>query len=190
MITSAGVRAENPTLAYLHTRCNPLPNHRYNSHPPSQPLSPSYLFAHRSDQRFFNDLFVPFGFLMFNGFDFLGRMLSGIFPINNDKKKLKGFLTLGCAVRVVFFPLFLLCNVSGTQLTVAFDNDFFPIAFMSIFAVSNGYISSLCMMLGPQLVPPEEQELAGNVMIFFLSAGLMAGSALSFVDLKIATDEW
>ena len=139
--------------------------------------------------RFFNDLFVPFGFLLFNGFDFLGRTLAGLFPIDN-KNNLKRLVTIGCIARVIFFPLFLLSNVSGTQLPVVFDDDFLPMLFMFFFALSNGYISSLCMMLGPQLVSPEDQELAGNVMIFFLSAGLMAGSAFSFVDLKIATDEW
>ena len=142
-----------------------------------------------TSNRFFNDLFVPFGFLLFNGFDFLGRSLAGLFPIEN-KNHLKRLLSLGCIARVIFFPLFLLCNVSGTRLAIVFDDDFLPMLFMFFFALSNGYISSLCMMLGPQLVSPEDQELAGNVMIFFLSAGLMAGSAFSFVDLKIVTDEW
>jgi len=142
-----------------------------------------------TSNRFFNDLFIPFGFLVFNGFDFLGRSLAGIYSIE-DKTKLKRLVSIGSLLRVVFFPLFMLCNVSGTQLVVTFDSDFFPLIFMVVFALSNGYISSLCMMLGPQLVSPEDQELAGNVMIFFLSAGLMAGSAFSFVDLKIATDKW
>ena len=139
--------------------------------------------------RFFNELFVPFSFLLFNGFDLVGRVVPAYIDISKTKK-VKTFVSVASCCRVIFFPLFLLCNVKGTQLPVVFKSDIFPIMFMVLFAFSNGLISSLCMMLGPQLVNISEQELTGNVMIFFLSFGLLSGSCLSFVNYKIGTGSW
>ncbi|GMI00666.1 hypothetical protein TrST_g8808 [Triparma strigata] len=141
-----------------------------------------------SSARFHNDLFVPFSFLIFNTFDFLGRVIPGFFV--PSVKSLQRGTVIASLARFVFFPLFLLCNVKGTQLPTPFSNDFFPIFIMLLFALSNGSTSSYSMMLGPQLVPASEQELTGTVMIFFLSSGLMAGSAMSFICLKIGTGEW
>ncbi|GMH71456.1 hypothetical protein TrLO_g3897 [Triparma laevis f. longispina] len=141
-----------------------------------------------SDNRFYNDLFVPFSFLMFNTFDFFGRVIPGFFSTSN--KTLQRGTVIASLIRFVFFPLFLLCNVKGTELPITFNSDFYPIFFMMLFALTNGATSSFAMMLGPQLVPANEQELTGTVMIFFLSAGLMAGSAISFICLRVGTGEW
>ena len=89
--------------------------------------------------------------------------------------------------RTVFFFLFLLCNVDGTVLPVVFKNDFFPIAIMLLFALSNGLVSSYGMMRGPQLVAANDQSLAGNIMILLLTFGLFCGSSFSFVCIKIST---
>jgi len=138
--------------------------------------------------RFFNDLFVPFSFLMFNLFDFVGRVVPGFFDV--DEKALKRGTVTFSLLRFVFFPLFLLCNVKGTILPTLFASDAFPLVIMAFFAFTNGLTSSYSMMLGPQLVQAKDQELTGTVMIFMLSSGLMMGSALSFVCLKISTGNW
>jgi hypothetical protein len=129
-----------------------------------------------TDERFFNDLFVPFFFVMFNVGDFLGRIIAGHFPPILTPKNI---LFAGMA-RTVFIPLFLLCNLSNSQLPVVFKSDVFPILFMLFFALSNGYVSSTCMQMGPAMVPSSEAPLTGTIMIFCLTAGLMGGAVLSF----------
>lgn len=127
-------------------------------------------------ERFFNDLFVPFFFVLFNLGDFMGRVVAGHFaPVFTAKN----IWIAGC-LRAVFIPLFLLCNLSNSQLPVLFHSDAWPVIFMVLFALSNGYVSSTCMQMGPAMVPSSDAPLAGTIMIFCLTAGLMSGAALSF----------
>lgn len=130
----------------------------------------------QTNERFFNDLFVPFLFVLFNIGDFSGRILAATFPYFTAEN-----IWLPSAARCIFYPLFLLCNIKGTKLPVVFQSDFWPILFMIAFGTSNGYVSSCSMMLGPTIVSPQDAPLAGNIMIFCLTAGLMAGSTLAFV---------
>lgn len=129
-----------------------------------------------TDERFFNDLFVPFFFVLFNLGDFLGRVIAGYFtPIFTPKN----IWIAGC-MRLIFIPLFLLCNLSNSQLPVIFTSDAWPVIFMIFFALSNGYVSSTCMQMGPAMVPSSDAPLAGTIMIFCLTAGLMGGAVVSF----------
>lgn len=126
--------------------------------------------------RFTNDLYVPFFFVMFNLFDLLGRLAAGafnhIFTAQN--------IWMPAAARIIFFPMFLLCNISGSQLPVVFKNDAWPIVFMMFFALSNGYVASSCMMLGGSIVEAKESALAGTIMVFALTFGLLCGAMTSF----------
>mmetsp|Transcript_23420 Transcript_23420/g.73451 ORF Transcript_23420/g.73451 Transcript_23420/m.73451 type:complete len:483 (-) Transcript_23420:66-1514(-) len=137
--------------------------------------------------RYQNQLFVPVSFLIFNAFDFAGRSLPGFEWAANLSPKTTAYLT---AARSIFVPLFLLCHVDGTQLTVVFDNDAWPMIFMILFALSNGWLASIAMMQGPGLVPVADQELAGTMMLFFLTLGLFTGACLSFIFQYIATGSW
>lgn len=132
--------------------------------------------------RFNNDLFIPFMFLLFNVFDFIGRVLAGV----NQLGLTPDTVLIAVACRVIFVPLFLFCNVSGSQLPVLFRSDAFPIIFMILFALSNGYLSTLSMMFGPTMVSARHSNLAGTIMIFCLTFGLLSGSTLSFVMLLIS----
>lgn len=132
--------------------------------------------------RFNNDLFVPFFFLLFNLFDFCGRILAGI----NQLGFTADTVWIAVACRVIFIPLFLFCNISGSQLPVLFHSDVFPIIFMILFALSNGYLSTLSMMFGPTMVSSRHANLAGTIMVFCLTLGLLSGSALSFLMLVIS----
>lgn len=54
-------------------------------------------------------------------------------------------------LRTVFIPLFMLCNVEPrNNLPVIFAHDAWYIVFMIFFALSNGYLASLCMCFGPK----------------------------------------
>nr|XP_054759282.1 equilibrative nucleoside transporter 1-like [Lytechinus pictus] len=129
--------------------------------------------------------FTPiFCFLLFNALDYLGRSLSFIqLPSQNHM----GVVSLLVILRLGFFPLFALCNVSpeSRDSDVVFTHDAYPIVFMFFFALSNGYLGSLCMMYGPKFVKPEHQETAGNMMAFFLVLGLATGSAISVLVIYV-----
>lgn len=54
-------------------------------------------------------------------------------------------------LRVIFIPLFMLCNVQSRKyLPVVFSHDAWYIVFMIFFSISNGYLASLCMCFGPK----------------------------------------
>lgn len=55
-----------------------------------------------------------------------------------------------CVIRTVFLPLFVFCNALPRNHDLSyFREDYFPMVFMGLFAISNGYLGSLCMMYGP-----------------------------------------
>lgn len=59
-------------------------------------------------------------------------------------------LPILCFFRIIFLPLFAFCNaLPRSNSPVFFHEDYFPIVFMVLFAISNGYLGSLCMMYGP-----------------------------------------
>ncbi|NXK46457.1 S29A1 protein, partial [Chauna torquata] len=124
--------------------------------------------------------FIPVScFLMFNVFDWTGRSLTALFTWPGKDSCL---LPAMVALRVIFIPLFMLCNVKPRHyLPVIFSHDAWYIIFMIIFSFSNGYLASLCMCFGPKKVPAHEAETAGAIMAFFLSLGLALGAAISFL---------
>ena len=61
------------------------------------------------------------------------------------------YLVLGFSLlRFAFVPLFMYCNVEHNSLKTVFDSDAYYIVFMVLFGLSNGYISTLCMIYGPR----------------------------------------
>lgn len=123
--------------------------------------------------------FIPVScFLLFNVCDWSGRSLTALFMWPHKDSLI---LPVSILSRVVFIPLFMLCNVQPRlHLPVYFHHDGIFIAFIVLFAFSNGYLASLCMCYGPQNVLPHEAETAGAIMAFFLSLGLALGAGLSF----------
>lgn len=124
--------------------------------------------------------FIPVScFLLFNVMDWAGRSLTAVcmWPGKDSI-----WLPILVGLRVVFIPLFMLCNVQPRVIsqTVWFSHDAWYIIFMIIFSFSNGYLASLCMCFGPKKVSQHEAETAGAIMAFFLSLGLALGAAVSF----------
>ncbi|XP_073690931.1 equilibrative nucleoside transporter 1a [Garra rufa] len=126
-----------------------------------------------------NRYFIPVScFLLFNMMDWAGRSLTAVcmWPGKDSI-----WLPILVIARVVFVPLFMLCNVVPRyNLPVVFAHDAWYIIFMILFSFSNGYLASLCMCFGPKKVSQHEAETAGAIMAFFLSLGLAVGAALSF----------
>uniref|UniRef100_A0A8C3FZI9 Solute carrier family 29 member 1 (Augustine blood group) n=1 Tax=Cyclopterus lumpus TaxID=8103 RepID=A0A8C3FZI9_CYCLU len=123
--------------------------------------------------------FIPVScFLLFNLCDWAGRSLTAfcMWP-----RKDSVVLPVSILCRLIFVPLFMLCNVHPRlHLPIFFHHDGWFIFFIILFAFSNGYLASLCMCFGPKNVRPHEAETAGAIMAFFLSLGLALGAALSF----------
>ncbi|NXD26959.1 S29A1 protein, partial [Spelaeornis formosus] len=124
--------------------------------------------------------FIPVScFLLFNVFDWTGRSLTALFTWPGKDSYL---LPVMVVLRVIFVPLFMLCNVKPRNyMPLVFSHDAWYIIFMIFFSISNGYLASLCMCFGPKKVLAHEAETAGAVMAFFLSLGLALGAAISFL---------
>nr|XP_033792485.1 equilibrative nucleoside transporter 1 [Geotrypetes seraphini]XP_033792486.1 equilibrative nucleoside transporter 1 [Geotrypetes seraphini]XP_033792488.1 equilibrative nucleoside transporter 1 [Geotrypetes seraphini]XP_033792489.1 equilibrative nucleoside transporter 1 [Geotrypetes seraphini]XP_033792490.1 equilibrative nucleoside transporter 1 [Geotrypetes seraphini]XP_033792491.1 equilibrative nucleoside transporter 1 [Geotrypetes seraphini]XP_033792492.1 equilibrative nucleoside transpo len=127
-----------------------------------------------------NGYFIPVScFLLFNLCDWAGRSLTAICMWPGKDSYLLHILVIA---RLIFIPLFMLCNVHPRQyLPVFLEHDAYYILIMIVFAFSNGYLASLCMCFGPKKVLPHEAETAGAIMAFFLSLGLALGAAFSFL---------
>jgi equilibrative nucleoside transporter 1/2/3 len=130
-----------------------------------------------------DDIFVAFHFLIFNMFDWVGR----IFPLSSWLRTSNPtLLTFYSLVRTLFIPLFLFCNVVATDKTlpVLVNSDFAYVVLLMVFSLTNGWIGSLCMMAIPDLSSlgtPEEKSLGGSIMSFCLCIGLAIGGVSSFV---------
>ncbi|XP_046388448.1 equilibrative nucleoside transporter 2 [Ischnura elegans] len=131
-----------------------------------------------------NVYFVPvIGYLLFSTFDYAGRILSGWLIWPREKGWLVALLS---TARIVFIPLLLLCNAQPrNNLPVLIDSDIAYIAIMILFALSNGYLANISLVLVPRCVDASEQEAAASLMAGFLGIGLSCGSFLSILLVKI-----
>ncbi|EPS27541.1 hypothetical protein PDE_02484 [Penicillium oxalicum 114-2] len=127
---------------------------------------------------FDSSIFIPLAFLFWNVGDLAGRVLVS-YPGLSLAHRPKVALTLTIA-RVVFVPLYLLCNVNGSGAAVKSDF-FYLVVVQLLFGVTNGYLASSCMMGASVWVAADEREAAGGFMSMMLVAGLAAGSFLSFL---------
>ncbi|XP_071715086.1 equilibrative nucleotide transporter 8-like [Rutidosis leptorrhynchoides] len=108
----------------------------------------------------------------FNVGDFFGKCLTAIYvPIES-----KGAIWC-CLVRVLFYPLFVGC-IHGPK----WMHSEGPVIVLTLMlGTSNGYLTSVLMILAPKLVPIEESEVVGIAMETFLVVGLVVGSAFTWL---------
>ncbi|KNC51900.1 equilibrative nucleoside transporter [Thecamonas trahens ATCC 50062] len=99
--------------------------------------------------------------------DFVGRSLPGWMEASLPDELLGGAI----ASRAIFVPLFVL---QVAPRVIASDGVAFCV--MAVFAVSNGYCGSLCMIRGPEAARTNaDKELAGMIMVASLTSGLTLG---------------
>ena len=82
----------------------------------------------------------------------------------------------------------MLCNTVPeirSNLPVLFPSDTIYILLMTVFAVTNGYLTSVVMVAAPRRVAANHQETAANLMAGILGLGLAAGAALSAILVKV-----
>ena len=123
--------------------------------------------------------FVPLAFLLWNAGDFLGRLITLVPRIAASVEYPRAIFTI-TILRIVFIPLYLLCNVNGRGAAVHSDA-FYLLMVQFPFGLSNGFVGSICMMGASHWVAADEREAAGGFMGFMLVAGLTVGSFLSFL---------
>lgn len=132
--------------------------------------------------------FSSLHFLVFNIGDWFGRYLCS-FPqlLVWCARKLLVF----SLARTLFIPLFLACNLhrdaSSPSTPPIINSDVLFMLLLFAFGLSNGYVSSLCLMAAPSLEHnprlkgrKEDVDLAAPIASFCIVGGLVLGSILSF----------
>ena len=66
-----------------------------------------------------------------------------------------------------------------------FESDVAYIMIMLMFSVSSGYLATICMMSGPQMVRGEEAGTAASLLVAMLGIGLGSGAFLSNFFVKL-----
>jgi equilibrative nucleoside transporter 1/2/3 len=107
----------------------------------------------------------------YNVFDLVGKSLTAAYLLQNEKVAIGG-----CAVRLLFFPLFYGC-LHGP----AFFRTEIPVTILTcLLGLTNGYLTSVLMILAPKVVQLQHAETAGIVLVLFLVFGLAIGSVVSW----------
>ncbi|CAN8235779.1 unnamed protein product [Cochlearia groenlandica] len=107
----------------------------------------------------------------FNVFDLVGKSLTAVFMLGDEK-----IAVGGCIARLLFYPLFWGCLHGPVFLRTEI-----PVTILtSLLGLTNGYFTSVFMILAPKSVPLQHSETAGIVMVLFLVIGLASGSVLAW----------
>lgn len=107
----------------------------------------------------------------YNVFDLVGKVLTSVYLLENSKVAIGGTIA-----RLLFFPLFYGC-LHGP----AFFRTEIPVTILTcLLGLSNGYLTSVLMILAPKVVPLQHAETAGILIVLFLVVGLAAGSIVSW----------
>lgn len=123
-------------------------------------------------------IFIPTAFLLWNIGDLVGRLVT-LWPKISLTHYPFALFCLAMA-RLLFIPLYFLCNIKNKGAAVS--SDFFYLVIVQfLFGLTNGYLGSSCMMGSGEWVLPEEREAAGGFMGLMLVGGLTVGSLLSFL---------
>ena len=133
-------------------------------------------------------MFSAVHFLMFNVGDFAGRTICSLPRLHVWSAR--RLLTLSL-LRTLFIPLFLMCNIhwgsAQSSSGPIIGSDVLFMLLMVAFGLTNGYVSSMCMMAAPSLAHnprlkgrAEDVDVAATVASFCLVGGLAVGSILSF----------
>ncbi|EKM59440.1 uncharacterized protein PHACADRAFT_205650 [Phanerochaete carnosa HHB-10118-sp] len=133
-------------------------------------------------------LFIAVHFFVFNVGDFFGRYICQFERVLVWSSKRILLMSLA---RTFFIPIFLMCNIQRSSTsgpsTAIISSDVLFMLILVAFGMTNGYVSSLCMMAAPSVEHNprlkgrvEDVDVAANVASFCLVGGLAVGSFGSF----------
>ncbi|GAB4839814.1 Epsin-1, required for endocytosis and actin patch assembly [Ancistrocladus abbreviatus] len=107
----------------------------------------------------------------YNVFDLIGKSLTAVYLLENEK------VAIGATfVRLLFYPLFLGC-LHGPK----FFRTEIPVTILTcLLGLTNGYFTSVLMILAPKTVQLQHAETAGIVIVLFLIVGLAIGSIVAW----------
>ncbi|XWS34822.1 hypothetical protein CRYUN_Cryun21dG0070200 [Craigia yunnanensis] len=107
----------------------------------------------------------------YNVFDLVGKSLTAVYLLENAKVAI-----VACVVRLLFFPLYIGC-LHGPQ----FFRTEIPVSILTcLLGLTNGYLTSVLMIMAPKSVQIQHAETAGTVMVLFLVIGLASGSVIAW----------
>jgi equilibrative nucleoside transporter 1/2/3 len=122
--------------------------------------------------------FKPLAFLLWNVGDLSGRLLTA-FPKLRTTIHLPRIVLIAALSRVVFIPLYYMCNLDGQGAII--NSDLFYLIIVQFgFGLTNGYLGTICMMGAGEYVDVGEREATGAFMTLMLVIGLTVGSIASF----------
>ncbi|KAH7916678.1 nucleoside transporter-domain-containing protein [Hygrophoropsis aurantiaca] len=140
-------------------------------------------------------LFSAVHFLVFNLGDFAGRYICS-FP-RLIMWSARRVLTIAI-LRALFIPIFLICNVQRTSTEIIspiISSDFLYLSILAAFGLTNGYVSTLCMLGAPSLEHNprlkgrrEDVDVAATLASFGIISGLAIGSFTSFAVRAVICD--
>lgn len=120
--------------------------------------------------------FIPLGFFFWNLGDLAGRM-STMLPFGTTHRPV--LLFAFSIARLMFLPLYLLCNIRGQGAVV--NSDLFYLLLVQFpYGLTNGWLGTSTMMAAGEWVDEGEREVTGGFMGLCLVSGLTVGSLLSF----------
>ncbi|XP_073047085.1 equilibrative nucleotide transporter 8 [Primulina eburnea] len=133
-------------------------------------IFPGFL-AENLESKILRDWYPVMLIATYNLADFVGKSLTGIYVMNGVRKA-----TWGCVLRIMFYPLFIGCFRGPKWLRTEAP----VVVLTAMLGLSNGYLTSVIMILTPKAVPPQESEVAAIVMAVMLGLGLAAGSVMGW----------
>ncbi|GMH08203.1 hypothetical protein Nepgr_010043 [Nepenthes gracilis] len=134
-------------------------------------IFPGYI-ADDQQSKLLQDWYPILLITVYNVSDLAGKTLTGLY-IPGDIRK----ATWACPARLLFYPLFAACLHGPKWLKT--EVPMLLLTFM--LGISNGYITSVLMILTPKSVLITEAETAAVVMAVFLGLGLVGGSVLGWL---------
>lgn len=107
----------------------------------------------------------------YNVFDLVGKSLTALYLLEDAK------VAVGASFgRLLFLPLFYGC-LHGPKF---FRTEIPVIVLTCLLGLTNGYLTSVIMILGTKAVQLHHAETAGIVLVLFLVVGLVIGSVVSW----------
>lgn len=131
----------------------------------------------------FSAVFFKFYVLfMFNFGDFIGRKLCTYSKLGLTKENSGPRVFIYSILRVIFYWLFLECNIRHDRSGYLATSDWYFVVVMLAFGVTNGWVGGLAMEFAPSQVENDDDAKGqvGSYTIITLTMGLLAGAALSF----------